>query len=326
MATAEQVIALVRSHTRQDDSRFLKVATQVAQEAEARGQSRVAAEIKALIADAAAQNGVIKRSADPIPMLRPRGELAGIMSVTMPERRLGQMVLSESLAKKLGRIVKEQRERGRLLERALKPRRKFLLTGAPGTGKTMSASAIAAELGLPLFTILLDGLITKYMGETASKLRLVFDAMVERRGVYFFDEVDALAGSRGADNEVGEARRILISFLQFLDEEKSTSLIFAATNHPEILDKAFFRRFDASIGFDLPSLELVRPLIEESLVNFDLDAIVWEQVGQAAKGSSQADIVRASDDAARIAILDQDGVLTTAQLVESLREAATSAR
>lgn len=326
MATAEQVIALVRSHTRQDDTRFLKVATQVAQEAEARGQSRVAAEIKALIADAAAQNGVIKRSADPIPMLRPRGELAGIMSVTMPERRLGQMVLSEGLARKLGRIVKEQRERGRLLERALKPRRKFLLTGAPGTGKTMSASAIAAELGLPLFTILLDGLITKYMGETASKLRLVFDAMVDRRGVYFFDEVDALAGSRGADNEVGEARRILISFLQFLDEEKSTSLIFAATNHPEILDKAFFRRFDASIRFDLPTLELVRPLIEESLVNFDLDAIDWEDVGQAAQGSSQADIVRASDDAARIAILDHDGILTNAQLVESLREAATSAR
>jgi SpoVK/Ycf46/Vps4 family AAA+-type ATPase len=190
----------------------------------------------------------------------------------------------------------------------------------------LSASAIAAELSLPLFTILLDGLITKYMGETAAKLRLVFDAMAERRAVYFFDEVDALAGSRGADNEVGEARRILISFLQFLDEENSTSLIFAATNHAEILDRAFFRRFDTSIPFHLPSAELVRPLIEETLVEFDLDTIDWNAVCQAAAGSSQADIVRASDDAARIAVLDHDGVLTTAQLVESLREATTTAR
>lgn len=324
MATADQIIALVRSHTRQDDSRFLKVANEVAEAAEARGQNRMAAELKALIADAVAHSGVIQKSNDPIPLARPRGELAGIMSVTMPARRLGQMVLSDDLSRRLHRIVKEQRERGRLQERALKPRRKFLLTGPPGTGKTLSAAAIAAELSLPLFTILLDGLITKYMGETAAKLRLVFDAMAERRGVYFFDEVDALAGSRGADNEVGEARRILISFLQFLDDEKSTSLIFAATNHPEILDRAFFRRFDASVPFALPSTDLVRPLIEETLVDFDVSDLEWMAICQAASGLSQADIVRASNDAARIAVLDHDGVLTTGQLVESLGEAATS--
>jgi AAA+ superfamily predicted ATPase len=114
--------------------------------------------------------------------------------------------------------------------------------------------------------------------------------------------------------------------LQFLDEENSTSLIFAATNHPEILDKAFFRRFDTSIPFHLPSAELVRPLVEETLVEFNLDAIDWSTIRQAAAGLSQADIVRASDDAARIAVLDQDGVLTTAQLVESLRDGLTSAR
>ncbi|MFC7052578.1 AAA family ATPase [Hansschlegelia quercus] len=326
MATAEQVIALVRSYTRQDEGRFLQVAAQVAEEAEARGQNRVAAEIRGLLDDAAAQSGVIRKSADPIPLARPRGELAGIMSVAMPDRRLGQMVLSDDLSKRLDRIVKEQRERTRLRERGLEPRRKFLMTGPPGTGKTLSAGAIAAELGLPLFTVLLDGLITKYMGETAAKLRLVFDAMTERRGVYFFDEVDALAGSRGADNEVGEARRILISFLQFLDEDKSASLIFAATNHPEILDRAFFRRFDASILFGLPAAELVQPLVEETLVGFKLENLDWYAIRGAAHGLSQADIVRASDDAARVAVLEHDGHLTTAQLIESLRENATQAR
>lgn len=326
MATAEQFISLVRSHTRQDDDRFLTVVNQVVRDAESRGQGKVAAELKALIADAAASSGVVRRSADPISMVRPRGDLSGVMSVAMPERRLSQMVLEDDLDRQLSRIVREQRERGRLLERSLKPRRKFLLTGPPGTGKTVATGAIAAELGLPLFTILLDGLITKYMGETAAKLRLVFDAMAERRGVYFFDEVDAIAGSRGADNEVGEARRILVSFLQFLDDENSTSLVFAATNHPEILDRAFARRFDATIGFHLPSEDLIRPLVEDCLAAFDLLGMDWAEVRQAARGLSQADVVRASDDAARVAVLEHEGVLTSRLLSRALREVASGAR
>jgi SpoVK/Ycf46/Vps4 family AAA+-type ATPase len=320
MATAQQVIALVRSHTRQDDERFLKIATDVADEAETRGQPRVAAELRNLIAESKAQGGVIRKSADPIPMLRPRGELAGIMSVSMPDRRLAQMVLGDELCKKLRRIVKEQRERARLIERSLEPRRRFLLVGPPGTGKTMSAGAIAAELGLPLFTVLLDGVITKYMGASAAKLRLIFDAMLERRGVYLFDEVDALATSRGVENEVGEARRILNSFLQFLDDEKSTSLIFAATNHPELLDRAFFRRFNSSISYQLPAPELVRALMEGNLSGFDLGGIDWSEVTGAAHGLSQAEIVRAGDDAARDAVLDNDGAITTELMIFALTD------
>src|SRR3546814_13537589 len=88
----------------------------------------------------------------------------------------------------------------------------------------MTAAAIAGELSMPLFTILLDGVINKYMGESAAKLRLIFDSMHHSRGVYFFDEVDALATARGNENDVGEARRVLTSFLQFLEEDKSRSI------------------------------------------------------------------------------------------------------
>lgn len=102
----------------------------------------------------------------------------------------------------------------------------------------MLATVLAGELGLPLFTIRLDSLMTKFMGETASKLRLLFDAITQTRGVYLFDEFDAIGSQRGLLNDVGEIRRILNSFLQLIEQDESDSLILAATNHPEILDHA----------------------------------------------------------------------------------------
>lgn len=320
MATAQQIVALIRSYARGDHERFSRLAEQLAEAADERGQDKIAIEIRALLHEAEGAAGPVAKTRDPIPMLRPRGELAGVMSVSNPDVRLSDMVLEEHLLGRLRKIIKEQRERAKLTARGLEPRRKFLLVGPPGTGKTMSSAAIASELGLPLFTVLLDGLITKYMGETASKLRLVFDAMSERRAVYLFDEVDALATSRAADNDVGEARRILNSFLQFLDEERSTSLIFAATNHPELLDRAVFRRFHTAIPFALPLPALVRPLLESALSQFDLSSIDWEVVTRRASNLSQAEIVRAADDAARDAVLDHDNLVDTKLLLAALAD------
>lgn len=114
-----------------------------------------------------------------------------------PDLRLTDMILPDSLRVRLQRVLGEQRQQAGLREHGLVPRRKLLLIGPPGSGKTMTASALAGELHLPLFTIVLDGLITKFMGETAAKLRLVFDAMQATRGVYFFDEFDAIGARRG---------------------------------------------------------------------------------------------------------------------------------
>ena len=124
----------------------------------------------------------------------------------------------------------------------------------------MTASALAGDMNVPLFLIRLDGLITKYMGETAAKLRLVFDALSETRGVYLFDEVDALGGVASPSNDVGEIRRVLNSFLQFLEQDDSDSLLIGATNHPQMLDRAMFRRFDAVIEYPLPTSSVVKQL------------------------------------------------------------------
>ena len=116
----------------------------------------------------------------------------------------------------------------------------------------MSASVIATELKLPLYTVVLDNLITRYMGETAAKLRLIFDHIRQTRAVYFFDEFDAIGTQRGAQNDVGEIRRVLNSFLMFVEQDDSESIVLAATNHPELLDRALYRRFDDIIPFTRP--------------------------------------------------------------------------
>ena len=184
----------------------------------------------------------------------------------------------------------------------------------------MTASALAGELHLPLFSIRLDGLITKFMGETAAKLRLVFDAMASTRGVYLFDEVDALGGARVQSNDVGEIRRVLNSFLQFLEQDQSDSMLVAATNHPQLLDRALFRRFDSVIEYPLPSPGIVRAIIRNRLATMLLGRIAWKTVEHAAAGLSHAEITLAAERAAKDTILANAEAVTTMVLVNALQE------
>jgi SpoVK/Ycf46/Vps4 family AAA+-type ATPase len=202
-----------------------------------------------------------------VPLLKqPKGDLSGILEVSNPGTGAGEIVLSEEVSGRLKRVILEQRQKDKLEQFGLQPRRKLLFTGSPGTGKTMSAAVLATELKLPLYTILLDGLITRYMGETAAKLRLIFDHIQQTRAVYLFDEFDAIGAQRGATNDVGEIRRVLNSFLLFVEQDRSDSVIVAATNHPELLDRALNRRFDDIIKFDRPDAVRISRLIENRLV------------------------------------------------------------
>lgn len=320
VASAAQIISLVRSHTRGDSSRFEQVALQLASDAAKRGHSKVAEELRALVEEARNQSASIERTRDPIPMVRPRGELAGILTASFPSIRLSSLVLPERLDEALKRIVKEQRQREKLEDHGLNPRRKLLLSGPPGTGKTSTAAALAGELSLPLFTIELDGIITKFMGESAAKLRLVFESIANNRGVYLFDELDALGAERSTPNDVGEARRISTAFLKFLEEDRSTSLILAATNHAKLLDKALFRRFDAIFSYELPDEVQARAVIENNLTTFNLQGLDWDRLMAETKGMSHCDIARGAADAARIAVLDHDGGLDSELLVGALSE------
>lgn len=319
MATADQVKALVRSHAEGDDTKFYSVALQVAARAARGGQSHFAQELRDLVD--ALRREPPKTAGRPIPVTQPRGELAGLLSVAYPSTRMADLVLQPNVRARLDRVVLEQRQQDALHAQGFRPLRRLLLIGPPGTGKTMTASALAGELHLPLFVIRLDGLITKFMGETAAKLRLVFDALAETRGVYLFDEVDALGGERARSNDVGEIRRVLNSFLQFLEMDDADSLLVAATNHPQMLDQAMFRRFDAVIEYPLPTAEVVTAVIKNRLANVRLGSrISWSKVVAAADGLSHSEITLAAERAAKDTILAKQASVETSDLVAALRE------
>ena len=303
MATAQQLKALLQSYSEADGEMFVSVALQIAAHEARTGKGKFASEIKQLVDEIKGKQRSSKLGGS-VPITRPTGELATLLSATYPHTKLAEMVLASEQRESLELVIREYRQQGKLREHGLSARRKLLLVGPPGVGKTMTSWALAGELKLPHFTVQLHSLITKYMGETAAKLFAVFEAMRHTRGVYLFDEFDAIGSMRAGSNDVGEIRRVLNSFLQFLEQDDSDSLIVAATNLEEILDEALFRRFDDVIRYHLPTETELRDLIANRLAAFQIDSEELCQMASLAQGLSHAEICRACDEAAKVAVLD----------------------
>jgi SpoVK/Ycf46/Vps4 family AAA+-type ATPase len=320
MATGEQLRAMLKTLEEGDEDRWYSIALQMAAHEARLGHGKLALELRELIDAIRAKHSVTSRQEAPVPLAQPRGELAGLLSATYPKTRLVDLTLDDDLQAKLRKVVHEQRQQVKLATHGLRARSKLLLVGPPGSGKTFTAKAMAGELHIPLFTIKLDGLITKFMGETAAKLRLVFDAMDRNRGVFLFDEFDAIAGRRAAVNDVGEIRRVLNSFLMFLEETQPTSVVIAATNHPELLDSAVFRRFDDVLQYRPPTLELAEAALRAHLQSLTTSDADWKKAARAALRLSYADIIKACQDAAKEVVLSNSHELTTAVLLQAIRE------
>ncbi|MCK4921982.1 MAG: ATP-binding protein, partial [Bacteroidales bacterium] len=230
------------------------------------------------------------------------------------------MILDPMIKESLQRILSEQRKYDQLIKHGLTPRRKLLLEGQPGCGKTMTAQALAGELGLSVFIVRLDGLISKFMGETISKLRIVFEAMKEYRAVYLFDEFDSIGSHRSQHNDVGEIRRVLNSFLINIEKDNSSSIIIAATNMPEALDKALYRRFDDIIKYSQPSQNEIISLIKHHLKGFKLaNEMPIKEIAVLAQGLNYADIVRACDESKKEMIIGGKQVISESSISKFLQ-------
>ena len=326
MANAKQLKALLTAHANGDEDHFYSVALQVAAAEAKRGHSNIATELRKLIDEAKVNRNSTSRHAKTTAIVQPRGELTDLLEASYPKSTLSQMVLSPTISNELSRIVTEQKLDPKIRSHGLTPSRKLLLIGKPGTGKTMTASALAGELGLPLFLVRLDSLITKFMGETAAKLRIIFDTVRNTRGVYLFDEFDAIGAQRGLMNDVGEIRRVLNSFLVMLEQDDSRSVIMAATNHPEILDHALFRRFDDVIEYQYPSPEEAQKILKNRLTTFSSRDITWKKLNPHLDGLSQAEIVRIADNAMKQSILAETKEVTEDILIRELKSRKQSIR
>ena len=312
MATAEQIKALINSHYDDKDERFYSVALQVAAHEARQGHIVLANEIKTLLDKKKKKNDAVYISISP--------ELVGVVIVQESKTLLSSMVISNELRDRIKRIIQEYRQRDRIKSFGLSHRRKILLIGPPGTGKTMTANVLAKELSLPLYTIQVDQLVTKFLGETSAKLRLIFDLIQQEPGVYFFDEFDAIGTKRSMDNDVGEMRRVLNAFLQFIEHDNSDSLIIAATNNPNLLDHALFRRFDDILNYCLPTINERKMLIQNILGTFLSKDFNWDKVLFECEGKSQAEIDNSCKDAIKEAILSDKEKVNESTLLKYIKE------
>jgi SpoVK/Ycf46/Vps4 family AAA+-type ATPase len=313
MAASEMIQELIRAHVERNDERFRTVAMQLAAREARNGHRLVAGRIRDLI-DAELEPRPPASAAAPTPLARPSEDLRSVLAVTYPKERLGDIVLVGQVGEVLPRVLTEQRSREQLDRFGLEPRRRLLLHGPPGCGKTLAAAVIAGELGLPLLRVRIETLFSRYLGQTAALLTAVFEEMHRVRGVYLFDEFDALGRQRFATNDVGEASRVVSTFLQLLDADDSGAIIVAATNGAEEIDHAAFRRFDDVAHVPLPPPEAIGKLLRLRTTGHKVTARGLDDLARRLEGVSFAEADRVVNEALKAMVLNGRRRLTVADL------------
>lgn len=312
MATADQILSLIRNHLNNDDTQFRKVALQISAVEARSGHAIVARTIQELLNQKKTSLGTVR-------LVFKNKDIDDLLLQVDTYDDMTSLVLCQELKEKLDRVIKEYLKKETLSKYGLANRRKLLLYGASGTGKTMTASTLAKEFNLPFFVVRTEKVVTKFMGETGQKLGRIFDFINEVPAVYLFDEFDAIGSQRGMDNEVGEQRRILNTFLQLLERDDSDSFIIAATNSIESIDKAMFRRFDDVIEYKLPDREQRLALLREYLYTAkDLDFSSAEPLFD---GMSHAEIKMVCSDIFKESLLNDKKIdLPLVQTIVNMRQ------
>ncbi|ERT06088.1 ATPase associated with various cellular activities family protein [Lyngbya aestuarii BL J] len=244
-----------------------------------------------------------------------------LVTIIPREKLRHHMVLSQSIEKRFHRIEKEYVARDRLAHYGLRYRQKILLYGPPGCGKNLGAERLAWNLGLPLVKVRFDAMVSSYLGETASNLRLVFDKANESPCLLFLDECDSIAKSREDTQEVGEIKRVVNTFLQILDEyEPNSGLLVAATNLNQSLDTALWRRFDDMILVPKPGENELQEILKQTLSALEVGSVNWTVITKQMNNFSAAQAVKVAQDAAKRAILEREELVIQEHLEDAIEE------
>ncbi|MDE2645491.1 MAG: AAA family ATPase [Bacteroidota bacterium] len=251
MARGDLIVNLVKASASGDQESVRTIAEEIAANERSKKHD--------LLADRIARALATPSKAKSDSLLRPgssriRGG-SGAIQRRYIERSISSLFLEKSARKVCDEFIEEQVRADVLRAHGVEPRHRILLFGPPGNGKTSLAESLSFELALPLFTVRYDMVVTSYLGETAKRLRRLFDFVRTEPCVLFFDEFDAIGKERGDLHETGEIKRVVTTLLLQLDDLPSYCILVAATNHPELLDRATWRRFEIKLELDHPSDE-----------------------------------------------------------------------
>lgn len=322
MPKAEFVEKLIKAHMDGDSHTFRKTVMQIAAKEASMGHTNIAKKMRKLIDNSPPEFGQHVGKEPPsinTKVSKSNSSMKELLKSSYPKDRLNDMVLKNKTRKSIKRIISEWQNSQLLQSHGLNCKSKILLTGPPGCGKTMSSKVIASELGLPLFVVKLEGLISRYLGETSVHLRSIFDAMDSTPGVYLFDEFDSIGTTRGGQNDIGEVRRVLSTFLVYMEEMQENSLLIAATNYKKALDQALFRRFDDVVHFPKPNSDNAKKLLKLKLRNHKTREFNWDKIAKYTKSMSYAEITKAVIESIKTSILNDDN-LSEDMLIKSIKE------
>lgn len=189
----------------------------------------------------------------------------------MPQVTMSDVVLSKSVERQVGDFIEEFHRKDLLRSYNIEPKHKVLLYGPPGNGKTSLAEAIAQSLMLPFYTLHYEDVIQSYLGETAKKLDQVFEHVKTRHCVLFMDEFEAISKERGDELESGEIKRMVSSLLTQIERLPPNVIVIAATNHTNMIDKAFWRRFQMHVEMKKPTQVMIKKWFDLYTQKIDTD-------------------------------------------------------
>ncbi len=322
---ADLLETIVRAGTRGDQALFRRAVEAVIAEERAKQHHILADRLAQELAKPQAPALRVVQAALPI------SDGSRYVHEVLPERQLDDLVLPPMVEETCREIIDEQGRSDLLRSHGLEPRHRVLLLGAPGNGKTSLVDALANGLACPLLTVRYDQLIGSYLGETALRLAKLFDHVRSQRCVLFFDEFDAVGKERGDEHETGEIKRVVSSLLLEIDALPSHVVVVAASNHPDLLDKAVWRRFQVRMELPPPTHDAIVAWLARSFLDVPQLGTSFVTVARSLKGSSYAELFEFTSDVRRRLVLDgpdanAKGILAARQRQWSERTRAGSAR
>jgi len=305
MTTSELIKQLFLSYSNKDYESFELVAREYIEREKRKKHNIVAKDLEKALYNISGTSPSQKRFKNNIPIPRDTEKGFPLLEIQQFDKNFDHLIISKETKGQLEQVIKEFKDSDILATYNLEYKKKILLCGKPGTGKTFSAQIMSSVLNMPLIYIRFDAIISSYLGETAGNLRKVFDFIEQGTWIVLFDEFDIIGKNRDDNHEHGEIKRVVNNFLQMLDNVKGDSIILAATNHQNILDPAIWRRFDDVVYYNLPDEKSRCQLFEIYLKPIKRDKeINLVKFSQKTKGLSPADIKMITEEAMKFAIIN----------------------